>query len=77
MKLLIMQFPPMSCHFTSLRFKYFPQHSVKKRDIFSLIKGRVQVVHPYRTTGKIIVLYILSYALLGIIQEEGRFWTEL
>jgi hypothetical protein len=31
MKLLIMQFPPISRHFTSLRFKYSPQHPVIKR----------------------------------------------
>jgi hypothetical protein len=31
MKLLIMQFSPTSCHFTSLRTKYSPQHPVLKK----------------------------------------------
>jgi hypothetical protein len=30
MKLLIMQFSPISCHFVSLRYKYSPQHPVLK-----------------------------------------------
>jgi hypothetical protein len=31
MKLLIMQFSRISCHFISLRFEYSPQHPVLKR----------------------------------------------
>jgi hypothetical protein len=30
MTTLIMQFSPTSCHFISLRSKYFPQHPVLK-----------------------------------------------
>jgi hypothetical protein len=30
MKLLVMQFPPISCHFISLRSKYSSQHPVLK-----------------------------------------------
>jgi hypothetical protein len=34
----------------------------------------VQVPHPYRTIGNIIVLYILMF--LDSRQEDERFWTE-
>jgi hypothetical protein len=37
MKLLAMQFSPASCHFISLRFKYFPQQSVPKQPQFMLL----------------------------------------
>jgi hypothetical protein len=35
-----------------------------------------QVSHPYKTTGKIIVPYILIFIFLGIILEDKRFCTE-
>jgi hypothetical protein len=35
-----------------------------------------QVSQPYETTGKIIVVYILIFILLGGKLEEKRFWTE-
>jgi hypothetical protein len=35
-----------------------------------------QVSHPYRTTGKIIVLYIRIFTLLDSRREGKRFWTE-
>jgi hypothetical protein len=45
-----MQSSSASRHFLPLRSKYFPQHPVLK--------------HPYKTTGKIIVLYILIFKFL-------------
>jgi len=35
-----------------------------------------QVSHPYKTTGKIIVLYISIFKFLGSKQEDRRFCTE-
>ena len=35
-----------------------------------------QVSHPYKTTGTIIVLYILNFIFLDSKLEDKRFWTE-
>jgi hypothetical protein len=35
MKLLIMQFSPISCHFISLRSKSSPQHSAQDKNFIS------------------------------------------
>jgi hypothetical protein len=35
-----------------------------------------QVSHPYKTTGKIMVLYILRFKFLGSTLEDKRFCTE-
>jgi hypothetical protein len=42
----------------------------------SCLTVRDHVSHPYRTTGKIIVLYILTFTFFDIRREDKRFWTE-
>jgi hypothetical protein len=54
MKLLIMQLPPISRHFISLRFKYSPQHLFTNTlSLYSSLNLRDQAPHPYRTISKL------------------------
>jgi hypothetical protein len=71
MKLLIMQFPPTSCHLIPIRSKYSPHHSVLKHRQLSLTV-RDQVSHSYRTTGKIIVLYEYILTFYFFRQQSRR-----
>jgi phosphate starvation-inducible membrane PsiE len=77
MKLLIMQFlqPPV----ISFLFGANILLSVLLSDTLSLCSSlnvRDQVSHPYRTTGKIVVLYILTFMFLDSRREDKRFWPE-
>jgi hypothetical protein len=66
MKLLIVQLPPFSCYFILLWSEYSPQDHVLKHPqfIYSSLNVRDQVSHPYKTTGRITVLYILTFTFL-------------
>jgi len=57
--------------------EYLLQHPVLEhpQHTFSL-NVRNQLSHPYKTTGKIIVLYILTFFFLGSRQEHKRFCTK-
>jgi hypothetical protein len=41
-----------------------------------LPKVRDQVSHPYSTTGKVTVFYILIFRYFDMRREDKRFWTE-
>jgi len=56
MKLLVMQFSPASCYLFFIKVQMFI--SLNRYSSFSV---RDQVSHPYKTRGKIIVLYILVF----------------
>jgi hypothetical protein len=79
MKLLITRFSPSSCHFIPLRSKYSPQHPVLKhhRSMFLYVNAREQVSRPYKTKGKIIVLYVIILMFFDRKRENKTFWTEL
>jgi hypothetical protein len=61
MTLLIMQFSPTSRHFISLRSKYFQHPVLSTLSLCSSLNVRDQVSHPYRTTGRIIILCIVIF----------------
>ena len=59
-----MQSPPFPRYLVPPRSKYSPQHHVLFSNTPSFLSSRNnndQVSHPYKTTGKIIVLYILIF----------------
>jgi hypothetical protein len=72
MKLFVMQFSPFSCHLISLRSKYPTQHPVLRHSL-SLCTSfniREQVSHPYKTTGKTKVFYVIIFKFLR--QQKRR-----
>jgi hypothetical protein len=44
--------------------------------LYSSRDVRDQVSHPYKTTGRIIVLYILTFTFVDSKREDRRLWTE-
>jgi hypothetical protein len=65
-------------HLVPLSPKYSPQHSIFKHlSLRSALYVFDQVSHPYRTTGKITVLYIISFKFLFSKLEDKRFCAEL
>jgi hypothetical protein len=64
-KLLIINLPSLPCYLIPLRPKYSPQHPIPKNcKPKSSLNISDQVPHPYKTTGKIIVLYNLFFKFL-------------
>jgi hypothetical protein len=70
MNLLIMQFPPISRHFISLR------PNIPLSTLFSNLNVRDQVSHTYRTKGNVIVWYILTFTFLDSRREGKSFCAE-
>jgi hypothetical protein len=69
-KLLIIQSFPASCYFLPLKSNY-PHHPVFKH-LLSSPTVRNQVLHSYKTTSKILVLYILISKVLERKQKRQK-----
>jgi hypothetical protein len=77
MKLLIMQFCPVSCYILPVRPKYILQHHILKHpQLCSSLIVRQEVSHPHKTTGKVMVLQNLNFMLFDSFWEDKRFWCE-
>jgi hypothetical protein len=77
MKLLILQFSLFFCYFIPLRIKYSPQKPVLKyTPSMFLPYERDHVSHPYKTNGRIVSLYILTFTFLDSRRDDKRLWTE-
>jgi hypothetical protein len=72
MKLLIMKLSPLPCYLVPLR--PYSQNTLSLRPSLNVSD---QVSHAYKTTGKIIVLYILIFGVLDSNLEYKRFCTKL
>jgi hypothetical protein len=72
MKLLLCSFLPTPV--TSSLFG--PNILLSTLNLCSSYNDRDQVSHSYRTTGKIIISYILIFTFLDNRREEKSFWTE-
>jgi hypothetical protein len=71
MKLLVMQLSPPSRHSIPLWSKHSTDTLFSNTlSLYSSLTVRDHVSHPHRTTGKIIVLYILTFTFFGSRREE-------
>ena len=76
-KLLVVWFSPLTCYFVLL------SPNIALNTLFSntlslrsSLNVSDQVSHPYKTTGKIILLHTLIFKFLDIKLEDKRFWSE-
>ena len=69
-----MQLSPFPCHLVPLRSKYFPQHPILKHPQPAFLHNvSDQVSHPYKTTGKIIVLCIVIFKFFDNANQTTKF----
>jgi hypothetical protein len=67
MKLLVVYSSPLPCYLIRLRPRYCIICNTifsETLSLYSSLSSKDHVLHPYKTTGKIIVLFILSFTLL-------------
>jgi hypothetical protein len=77
MKFLTVQLPPFPRHITLLG----PDILLKTLfsdtlNLCSSLSVRDQVSHPHKTSGRIMVLYILTFTFLDSRRDDKRLWTE-
>jgi hypothetical protein len=68
---LTVQLSALSSYFIPLRSKYSSQNTVLKLPQ-SMLDVRDHVSHSYKTTGRIVILYILTFTFLDSRQEDKR-----
>jgi hypothetical protein len=72
-----MQCSPLPCYLIPLGPNYLPQHPILKhpQPMFNP-QCEDDISHPYKTTGKITVLYVLLCICMDSKLEDKRFWTK-
>jgi hypothetical protein len=74
MELYIMQFSSASRHFIPLGSDIILGSVFSDTlNLYSSLNARDHVSHPYKTTGELIVFYILIFSFLDSRREDGRF----
>jgi hypothetical protein len=71
-KLLSVQLSPFSCYVMRLRSKYSSQNAVSQTHSAHAVPLmlRDQVSHPYKTTGRIMIFYVLTFTFLDSRRED-------
>jgi hypothetical protein len=77
MKPFIMKSAPLSRYFLLLCPNIVVRSLLSKTlSLYSSLNFKDQVSHPYKTTGKITILYISIFMFLNSKRQDRRFWTK-